>query len=87
MLNSINGKTKMRSEILKLLSVQDVGTHLFASQIAQREVYRQTFALGTTIHDCKRYLKGLKEARAEIEELVVELSQYVANANKEASNG
>jgi chromosome partitioning protein len=85
MLNSVNGKTKMRQEILKLLKEQDIGTHLLESQIAQREVYRQTFALGTTIHDCPRYLKGLKEARSEIEALVVELSQHIANSREKVS--
>ena len=67
MLNSVNGKTKMREEILKILRAEEIGEHLLDSQIAQREVYRQTFALGTTIHHHNRYLKGLKEARAEIE--------------------
>jgi chromosome partitioning protein len=88
MLNSVNGKTKMRQEILNLLREQDIGAHLLESQVAQREVYRQTFALGTTIHDCPRYLKGLKEARAEIETLVVEVTQHIANSStKEAAHG
>jgi chromosome partitioning protein len=84
-LNSVNGRTKMRQEILNLLKDQDIGTHLLDSQVAQREVYRQTFALGTTIHDCPRYLKGLKEARAEIEAVVVELSQYIAGSNEKVA--
>jgi chromosome partitioning protein len=82
MLNSVNGKTKMRGEILKLLKIQEIGTHLLDSQVSQREVYRQTFALGTTIHDCGRYLKGLKEARTEIEALVMELTRHIARAHK-----
>lgn len=79
MLNSVNGKTKMREEILKILKAEEIGEHLLDSQIAQREVYRQTFALGTTIHHHNRYLKGLKEARAEIERLVTEMAQYIAS--------
>jgi chromosome partitioning protein len=79
MLNSVNGKTKMREEILKILRAEEIGEHLLDSQIAQREVYRQTFALGTTIHHHNRYLKGLKEARAEIERLVTEMAQYIAS--------
>lgn len=82
MLNAVNGKTKMRGEILKLLEEQDVGTHLLKSQIAQREIYRQVFALGTTVHECSRYMRGLKEARAEIEALAVELSTFIAEAKK-----
>ncbi|WP_342051320.1 MULTISPECIES: ParA family protein [unclassified Cupriavidus] len=82
MLNAVNGKTKMRGEILKLLEEQDVGTHLLKSQIAQREIYRQVFALGTTVHECSRYMRGLKEAKAEIEALAVELSTFIAEAKK-----
>lgn len=82
MLNAVNGKTKMRGEILKLLDEQDVGTHLLKSQVAQREIYRQVFALGTTVHECGRYMRGLKEARAEIETLAVELSTYIAQTKK-----
>jgi chromosome partitioning protein len=79
MLNSVNGKTKMREEILKILKAEEIGEHLLDAQISQREVYRQTFALGTTIHHHNRYLKGLKEARAEIENLVSEMAQYIAS--------
>lgn len=77
MLNSVNGKTRMREEILKILTAEEIGEHLLDSQVGQREVYRQTFALGTTIHHHNRYLKGLKEARAEIENLVAEMAQYI----------
>lgn len=79
MLNSVNGKTKMREEILKILKAEEIGEHLLDAQISQREVYRQTFALGTTIHHHNRYLKGLKEARAEIENLASEMAQYIAS--------
>lgn len=79
MLNSVNGKTRMREEILKILRAEEIGEHLLESQISQREVYRQTFALGTTIHHHNRYLIGLKEARAEIEKLVTEMAQYIAS--------
>ncbi|MCP3024984.1 MULTISPECIES: ParA family protein [Cupriavidus] len=82
MLNNINGKTRMREEIMTLLREQDVGTYLLASQIAQREIYRQIFALGTTAHECKRYMRGVKEARAEIEGLALELSQYIAQSRE-----
>ncbi|QYY33552.1 AAA family ATPase (plasmid) [Cupriavidus pinatubonensis] len=82
MLNAVNGKTKMRGEIIKLLEEQDVGTHLLKCQIAQREIYRQVFALGTTVHECTRYMRGLKEARAEIEALAVELSTFIAETKK-----
>jgi chromosome partitioning protein len=34
MLNSVNGKTKMRDEILNLLKIQGVGTHLLDSQVS-----------------------------------------------------
>jgi chromosome partitioning protein len=85
MLNNVNGRTKMRGEILKLLQEQDIGTHLLKSQVAQREIYRQTFALGTTIHDCKKSLRGIKEARAEIEALVVELTHYIAESRQEGA--
>jgi chromosome partitioning protein len=83
MLNNVNGKTRMGGEILALLKDQDVGTYLLNSQIAQREIYRQVFAMGTTVHECGRYMRGLKEARAEIEALAVELSKYIAQARKE----
>lgn len=83
MLNNINGRTRMREEILSLLNQQDVGTHLLQSQIAQREIYRQLFALGTTAHECGRYMKGLKEARAEIESLVLELTQHITQSRSQ----
>jgi chromosome partitioning protein len=83
MLNNINGRTRMREEILSLLSQQDVGTHLLQSQIAQREIYRQLFALGTTAHECGRYMKGLKEARTEIESLVLELTQHITQSRSQ----
>lgn len=83
MLNNVNGKTRMRQEILTLLKEQDVGTYLLSSQVAQREIYRQVFALGTTVHECNRYMRGLKEARAEIEALAVELSKYIAQSRQD----
>lgn len=82
MLNAVNGKTKMREEIVKLLKTEDVGTHLLTSQVAMREVYKQVFALGTTVHEHARYLRGLKEARAEIEAVAIELSRYIAESRE-----
>ncbi|SPV11963.1 cobyrinic acid a,c-diamide synthase [Burkholderia cenocepacia] len=69
----------MREEILKILRAEEIGEHLLDSQIAQREVYRQTFALGTTIHHHNRYPEGPEGARAEIERLVTEMAQYIAS--------
>jgi len=79
MLNCVNGRTKMREIIIEAIKSEEFGTHLFESQIGQREIYRQTFALGTTIHHCAKKMKGLKEARAEIESFFVELMSYVNN--------
>lgn len=84
LLNKANSKTLLHTQMSAILAESNV--HVFTSTIKQRELYRQTAALGRTVFDV-RGIRGAKVAKDEVSALYNEIIALVQEVEEEAVDG
>lgn len=84
LLNKANSKTLLHTQMSAILAESNV--HVLASTVKQRELYRQSAALGRTVFDV-RGVRGTKIARDEVNAVYNELLALVQENEEELVDG